>query len=721
MRAPGDARTRILLLFFLGIALPSFLLGYLAFRGIQNDQALLERERRERHRQIAEQIVGSLHADIARLERSLDQATSALQGTKPADAAPKLDSLRLREPLIEAIFFLGRDGTVRLVGPPLLFSRESESPFPGSPPGSFRLSREFRAAQILELRDEDYPQALAAYRRAYSEASGTQTRGEALNAIARIQRKTGALAGAAESYDSLRREFGKVRMENGMPFGAVAHLELGSVLLAAGDSVAAARTLLGLLRSLVGGEWSVTEPEFDFFASRTREILGKLLSQEKATPFSEACRDSLASLEDEEARKRSTTERLLHFSEAEGGTISARLATFRDPTVPGEDALENLRMTLELGGRSYHVSVQRAGTRDGPDSSGSWGILFDEGGVRHDLLGSVIRRNLARDHVGWLVKDRTGDIILASDAVPTGPPTITAGLANGILPYTLDLYDPAPRLVETLLTTRRGVYFYAFVLLTGILVFGLALTIRTVTNQLELARLKSDFVSTISHEFKSPLTAIRHMTEILLSDRTPSEDRRRKYYQVMLEQTERLSLLIDNVLDLSRMEEGRYELERKRVDAGDLLQEIVEAANHRIGHDGFSISAEIETPGPSLLLDVEAVTQAATNLMDNAVKYSGESREIVVRGSSDDTHFSIAVEDFGIGLSEKEKERVFERFYRGGDELTRSVKGTGLGLTLVKRITEAHGGEVAVESTPGRGSTFTIRLPLDTDAGGNDG
>ena len=154
---------------------------------------------------------------------------------------------------------------------------------------------------------------------------------------------------------------------------------------------------------------------------------------------------------------------------------------------------------------------------------------------------------------------------------------------------------------------------------------------------------------------------------------------------------------------------------------GDLLREVVEAVDHRIGHEGFRIRSDIEDPSPTLYLDADALTQATTNLIDNAVKYSGESKEIVVHGFSDDAHFNVAVEDFGIGLTVEETERVFDRFYRGGDELTRSVKGTGLGLTLVKRIAEAHGGTVVVESEPGRGSTFTIRLPLETSAEGNHG
>lgn len=720
MRAPGDARKRILLLFFFGIAFPSFLLGYLAFRGIRNDQALVERERQDRHRGIAELIAGSLDASVARIEQSLDQTPSALQGAEPHDLPPGLDSLRLREPLIQGVFFLERSGAVRLVGRTLLFSREVENPPLVPQPEPSGALGELQAARILELRDEDYPRALAAYRQLYSGVGEERIRGEALNAIARIQAKSGAFLEAAESYARLRREFDQERMENGTPFGVAAQLELGSTLLAAGDSVAATRALLALLRSLLGGQWVLTETQFDFFALRTRETLDGLLSQEEVTPFIRAHRDTLAILAEEEAARRATTQELLAFLEAAGEVMLTRVATLQDRE-SGEEGRGNLRMTLEVGGHSHPVSVQRPMTGSGTDPPGSWGILFDPETLRNDLLGSVIREHTASDHVGWSVRDRTGDTILASEAAPTGSSTITATLANEILPYTLELYQPTPRFVETFLTSRRGVYFYAFLLLTGILVFGLTLTIRSVTHQLELSRLKSDFVSTISHEFKSPLTAVRHLTEILISDREPSEDRRKRYYRVMLEQIERLSLLIDNILDLAKMEEGRHELELEPVDVGDLLREIVEAVDHRVHHDGFLIRTEVEDPGPTILLDVEAITQATTNLIDNAVRYSGESREVVVHGYSDNTHFNIAVEDFGIGLSADETRRVFERFYRGGDELTRSVKGTGLGLSLVKQIAEAHGGSVAVESEAGRGSTFSIRLSLMATSGGNDG
>ena len=227
--------------------------------------------------------------------------------------------------------------------------------------------------------------------------------------------------------------------------------------------------------------------------------------------------------------------------------------------------------------------------------------------------------------------------------------------------------------------------------------------------------MQSDFVSTVSHEFKSPLTSIRQLAEMLQADMVPSEDKRRRYYDVLVEQSERLSTLIDNVLDFARMEEGRREMSRAAVDVKSLVEDIVTEAQHRVLHQGFTVRTELEDSLPSAFLDADAIRQALNNLIDNGVKYSGSSREVVVRSFRENAHIVIAVRDFGIGLAAEEADKVFDRFYRGGGELTRSVKGTGLGLTLVKQIVAAHGGDVEVHSEPGRGSTFSMRIPLVAD------
>jgi two-component system phosphate regulon sensor histidine kinase PhoR len=132
-----------------------------------------------------------------------------------------------------------------------------------------------------------------------------------------------------------------------------------------------------------------------------------------------------------------------------------------------------------------------------------------------------------------------------------------------------------------------------------------------------------------------------------------------------------------------------------------------------VRHEGFTVEAEFDKSLPSIQADRAAIIQAITNLIDNGIKYSAGAKKVRVRGFTENQYLMIAVQDFGVGIKPEEIDKVFERFYRGGDELTRTVKGSGLGLTLVKQIVQAHHGTVHVESEPGRGSTFSIRLPLE--------
>ncbi|MEE8378281.1 MAG: HAMP domain-containing sensor histidine kinase, partial [Candidatus Aminicenantaceae bacterium] len=313
---------------------------------------------------------------------------------------------------------------------------------------------------------------------------------------------------------------------------------------------------------------------------------------------------------------------------------------------------------------------------------------------------------------GWIVRDRDGAHLLSSEDFPSSTINAQANFKGNFPDLQLELSQQDPQLFENFLTSKRGVYFFMFLLIGGILIFGSILIVRTVSRELELARLKSDFVSTISHEFKSPLTSIRQLAEMLQSGRVPSDKRRQKYYDVLVEQSERLTLLTDNVLSFAKMEEGKKEFVFENLDVEALLDDIVSAFQDRISHEDFKLELDVKGPLPSINADGSALTQAINNLIDNAIKYSGETVEANVSASVEGNDLIIAVEDFGIGIRSEEIDKIFDRFYRGGDELTRTIKGSGLGLTLVKQIVEAHKGFVSVESELGQGSTFTIKLPL---------
>jgi signal transduction histidine kinase len=267
-------------------------------------------------------------------------------------------------------------------------------------------------------------------------------------------------------------------------------------------------------------------------------------------------------------------------------------------------------------------------------------------------------------------------------------------------------------LFNSLFRPGAGIFLFIFIAIVIILAFGLFFTLKAVRDELHLSKMKSYFMSTVSHEFKSPLTSIRQMAEMLVHGRVPSTERQHKYHTTILQQSERLSHLIDNILDFSKMEEGQKVFHFEKADITPVVENIVESFRDHTAPQGFNISLSIPEPVPDIVFDREAMEQVLHNLLDNACKYSGDSREIEVHLSSKGNKTIISVIDHGIGIRKDDLDKIFGRFYRAGEELTQTVKGSGIGLTIVEQIVEAHHGEITVESSPGKGSEFTVIIPL---------
>ena len=702
----GDARRRTVLLFVLGIGLPSILLGYLAFRGIRNDQALLERERSEDLRRIASVVVAAHDSGLVALGRALDSALAQAESAGLA-SVPSFSELTSRHPLIEAVFRLSTDGAIdEFVASDLLFRASDERAARVDQPLAGPELTRLEAARRLELRDGEPRAALTAYQRIVSGPSDLRVRAEALGGIARIHADDGDLNAASDSYRRLGSEFGQVRTSGGIPFGIVAQLELGRTQMLSGDTAGAAQTLVDLYARLVRTERRLSRAQFAFITGRLRESVNELLLDSSSGVLIAALGDTLRVLWQEEELARVRTERLLAFQTSAGTALLGRQIRRLD-----NSGARYARTTLELEGQTFYLLIGEPRSETPDDWGGAWGLLLDPDTLESRLV-STLRRQAIPEQVRWALRGPAGEIRHASGPLEAGVPAVSSLLPGGVPPLTIELFPPDAGFVQTFLTSRRGGFFYAFLLIAGILIFGFTLTVRTVSHQLQLARMQSDFVSTVSHEFKSPLTAVRQIAEMLQSDKVSSEQKRRRYYDVLVEQSERLSLLVDRVLDFAKMDSGHHTFDVQPVDVGPFLEALVSTVQQRVSHEGFVVRSEIDPSLPMVALDADAIGQAVTNLIDNGIKYSGASKEIVVRGFAEDGHAVIAVRDFGIGLDPEEKERVFERFYRGGSELTRSVRGTGLGLTLVKQIVEGHGGRVDAESEPGHGSTFYIRLPL---------
>ena len=244
------------------------------------------------------------------------------------------------------------------------------------------------------------------------------------------------------------------------------------------------------------------------------------------------------------------------------------------------------------------------------------------------------------------------------------------------------------------------------------LLAGLGLVWANVRRELKLSRLKSDFVANVSHELKTPLALIRLYAETLELGRVPSQERRGEYYRVIGKESRRLTQLINNILDFSRIEAGRKEYRMVPSDVAHVVRDVVESYRFAIEKLGFTLEADLAEDLPALEIDPEALSQALINLLNNAIKYSPERKSIKVTLRREERRVLLSVADQGIGIPRSEQRRIFEKFYRVETSLVHTTKGSGLGLALVQHITEAHGGRVELVSAPGEGSTFTLALPV---------
>ena len=243
---------------------------------------------------------------------------------------------------------------------------------------------------------------------------------------------------------------------------------------------------------------------------------------------------------------------------------------------------------------------------------------------------------------------------------------------------------------------------------------GMLLTYRNVARELALAKLKSDFVSNVSHELRTPLALIRLYAETLELGRISNPGKRQEYYEIIRKESERLTSLINNILDFSRIESGKKEYSFRETDVADLVRSTLESYRFEIEQNGFQFEQKIDNDLPPLWVDREAIARSLLNLVNNAVKYSATEKYLGVHLYRHNGGVNLEVVDHGIGIPAKEQLKIFEKFYRVGDPLVHNTKGSGLGLSLVRHIVQAHGGEVAVESAPGHGSKFIITLPVQT-------
>lgn len=258
---------------------------------------------------------------------------------------------------------------------------------------------------------------------------------------------------------------------------------------------------------------------------------------------------------------------------------------------------------------------------------------------------------------------------------------------------------------------RDYVFGTLILALVGTTFIGVVATLAVLYREAHLARLQTDFVNKVSHDLRTPLTSIRMFVETLQLGRLKDPERQREALDIIASETSRLSNLIARLLDWARMESGKksYEFRSEPVEA--IVDAALRAVDPQRLQTGAELVRDVQAALPEVRADREAIVDALVDLLQNAFKYTGPSKRIVVIARRQGPTVALSVADNGPGIGGADQKRIFEKFYRGKDPLDRSIEGSGLGLAMVKHIVKAHGGRVGVASELGKGSTFTILLP----------
>ena len=337
------------------------------------------------------------------------------------------------------------------------------------------------------------------------------------------------------------------------------------------------------------------------------------------------------------------------------------------------------------------------------------GILINDRQFATEVAAPHIN-SLARGNFDFYIRDKINNQFLVKSTDIDKSYDLTEPL--WIFPHIEMGITSATASIKTLAKQRTRRNFIFLLFLNSMFIIGIIYVILNITREMALSKSKTDFVANVSHELRTPLAHIRLYAETLEMGRVPDEEKKMFYYKTIMNESARLTQLINNILDFAKIEAHKQEYSFLPVDLNIVIEEIIELYSFHLKNKGFDFNVQTKEV-PKIKIDHGAVKQAIINLMDNAVKFSDKNKSITLLLYQTENNVIVEISDKGIGIPETAKKHIFDKFYRAESSLVHNTKGTGLGLSLVKHIMAMHNGTVAVKSRAGSGSTFSLFFPIN--------
>ena len=657
--------TRLSIVFILAIVLSGSVLTYFSINNISNLKELTEKKVIEEQREIYAGFSAALHD-------KLDSFSSGLGNEEDQNGIIK-DSLLKRALEYECIiqpFILDRKGD-------FVFPRfEGISGRVLVPAFSQRFSTAFSEGEKAEFAGKDPGKAEEFYLSCLQYSTGSMDYAKALNALGRVEVKMSDTKLALSRYKLIVSDYYSESDENGYPY---AYYALPQLLKMTGTDNSEE------LASLISFALEQMNSGLIPLNYSTGELLSAITDWLKKA--AQVSNDQLSQID----ILIKTIGQQLQFVNTYGDELKEVLARVNPDSYYSTG--NGFKIINSSSGDNHEFFLVNT------DLDLPAGILIDRNKLFDTLTKAALRENFDFDYVIDFPE---------GFSLNNGQNLLHSSQLNPYFPGQLILIRLADEdLINDIVKRRSWIYGIASVLLLVAMVLGVALILRDIAREKHLARLRSDFISNVTHELKTPLTSIRMYAESMIMGRVKSEEKRKEYLEVVVHESDRLKGMINNILEFSKMEKGSPEYHFVRTDIALLIKEAIAEMSHWFNQEGFEITSELEE-NIHTDVDPEKMKQALNNLFSNSIKYSTDTKQVFIRLFRKEDNIIIEVEDHGIGIPDDKLLRIFEPFYRIGQE--EGAGGTGLGLTVVQEIVEAHCGSITVTSKTGEGSKFVITL-----------
>jgi signal transduction histidine kinase/tetratricopeptide (TPR) repeat protein len=561
----------------------------------------------------------------------------------------------------------------------------------------------FKTAEAAELASLDLPLAIQFYKTLLDSIPDDSSRALVLNRLARCYLKSGNLNQALTAYNTILDNHSHELSSDGVPLGIIAYFQIGNIGLKT-EPEKAGQIILEFYAHLVDSEWPLDKVPFQFYRSIIHKMGEIWKSENKAGGETGDFRSRWDELETQADAK-------LKILAAEDDLIEKIIPLVQARLIEFDSKKHEFTRFSEIVGDALFLISAMAVEKDvvlGIHVDNAvliqerFPIIQDRIPIPEDWIVQIV------DHAGQIISGEEGT---TSEKADLGSPFVL-GFDQDFPPWQIRIFQKFPNSIVKQYNLRRNVYILIVAVVMAVLFLGGFMAIRSTAKEVELAWLKSEFVATVSHEFRTPLMSIRYLSEMLDGGRVKGEDKKKIYYGKINKESERLSRLIENMLDFSKIEAGMKEYKFEDLSVKDMIKEVRDRFKEYMANKKMTFECEIQDLLPVIRADKEAISRALFNLLDNAVKYSGKNPVIHLRAFLEEEAVFLEVQDTGAGISKDDQNKVFEKFYRSSYPASKNIEGSGIGLTLVDHIVKAHGGQVTMESDLGQGTRVTIRLPV---------